>query len=188
MLRSVVGNKLTAGPVRRGRLSFGCEPLTQSPRATAPVRRSWAILLGKWVATYGFTCITWVFFRSRDFGTSLLILQEMFGLNTSGSAWFYSPLFLADTPDHRGSLPGAGRRGSVEGAPCEMEPAPPPSWAIRLYRAAGHRFALKPSKAAGIYVLLPVPGILGVAVLAFWLLGIFLFSSLNTAPFIYFQF
>jgi alginate O-acetyltransferase complex protein AlgI len=160
----------------------------QAPRGAPRTRQSWAIVLCKWVATYGFTCVTWVFFRSRDFGTSLLILRKMFGLDTSGSAWFYSPLFLLIP-----LIIGAHYLGVVAGdqlkAPrAKWNRVPSPSWATRFYRDTGNRFALKPSKAAGIYVLLPVPGIVGGAVLAFWILGIFLFSSLNTAPFIYFQF
>jgi hypothetical protein len=57
----------------------------------------------------------------------------------------------------------------------------------RLYQAGG-RFALKPSAVAGIYVLLPLPSFLGGFVLAFWIISLLLFSSLETAPFIYFQF
>ena len=46
----------------------------------------------------------------------------------------------------------------------------------------------KPSKVAGIYVLVPMPTFVGGLVFAVWLFGVFLFSSLSSSPFIYFQF
>jgi len=52
----------------------------------------------------------------------------------------------------------------------------------------GGRFAVKPSKVAGIYVLVPMPTFVGGLVFALWLIGVFLFSSLASSPFIYFQF
>ena len=50
------------------------------------------------------------------------------------------------------------------------------------------RFAVKPSKVAGIYVLAPLPGFVGGFIITVWLVGVYLFASLQTSPFIYFQF
>jgi len=64
----------------------------------------------------------------------------------------------------------------------------PPRWAISLYRGCGERLALKPHSAAGYYILLPLPGFVGGFIVTVWLLVLYLFSSVNTNPFIYFQF
>jgi hypothetical protein len=58
----------------------------------------------------------------------------------------------------------------------------------RLYEGIHGRFAVRPHRAAGLYVLLPLPGFVGSFVLTAWLLLVYLFASLNTSPFIYFQF
>jgi len=63
-----------------------------------------------------------------------------------------------------------------------------PAWASRLYDWGRGRFALKPSRAAGIYILLPEPGPWASFVLTAWFLVLFLFASLDTSPFIYFRF
>jgi len=47
---------------------------------------------------------------------------------------------------------------------------------------------LKPHSAAGYYILLPIPGFVGGFMITLWLLVLYLFSSVNTNPFIYFQF
>ena len=63
-----------------------------------PVRefseRSVLSTVAGWAATYAFVCITWVFFRSTDFSTSMIILKKLFLLDTSGVTWFYSPFFM----------------------------------------------------------------------------------------------
>jgi alginate O-acetyltransferase complex protein AlgI len=162
-------------------------------RAGAANRRrgtstTWPVLLGKWLATYTFTCITWVFFRSRDFGTSLLMLRKMAWLDVSGATWFYSPLALLIPLVIGGHILGVMASKQMEAAGSRWSRVTAPGWATAIYVGARNRFALKPSKAAGVYVLLPLPGFVGGAILAFWLIGIFLFSSLHTSPFIYFQF
>ena len=80
----------------------------------------------------------------------------------------------------------AARRKDAEGSTPRR--ILPPIWAEGLYRWSNMRFALKPSAAAGIYVLTPLPTFLGGFILTVWLIGLFLFASLDTSPFIYFQF
>jgi hypothetical protein len=63
-----------------------------------------------------------------------------------------------------------------------------PTWLGAYYGSPRGRFAIKPSTVAGIYILLPIPGFLGGFIATIWLVGVFLFSSLDSSPFIYFQF
>jgi len=59
---------------------------------------------------------------------------------------------------------------------------------MSLYRNCGERLALKPHSAAGYYILPPFPGFVSGFIITLWLLVLYLFSSVNTNPFIYFQF
>ncbi|MDP2586568.1 MAG: MBOAT family O-acyltransferase [Candidatus Komeilibacteria bacterium] len=47
-----------------------------------------------WLVTFVFILITWVFFRSRDFGVSLAYLKKMFAFSADGVTWLYTPLLL----------------------------------------------------------------------------------------------
>jgi alginate O-acetyltransferase complex protein AlgI len=142
----------------------------------------------QWFATYAFVCLAWVFFRSRNLDTSLLILRKIFYLDTSGSPWFYSPLYMVLALVILGHFLGVMAARQNEWTDSGVRWILPPSWAAPLYALSRQRFAVKPSKAAGVYVLAPVPGFTGGFILAVWLLGVYLFASLQTAPFIYFQF
>jgi alginate O-acetyltransferase complex protein AlgI len=147
-----------------------------------------ATLVVQWLATYVFVCLAWIFFRSRDLDTSLLILRKILYLDTSGSPWFYSPLFMLLPAVIVAHILGwmAAKQGLAIGTTVRW--IEPPVWAAPLYSLCRQRFAVKPSKVAGIYVLAPLPGLVGGFILAIWLIGVYLFSSLHTSPFIYFQF
>jgi alginate O-acetyltransferase complex protein AlgI len=140
------------------------------------------------IATYAFVCIAWVFFRSKSFDTSLVILGKIFWLDRGGAEWFFSPLFLLLPVVIAGHVVGVLAEKQASSPDARGRRIGAPGWARRLYEAQGGRFAFKPSYVAGIYVLLPLPGFVGGFILASWLLGVFLFSSLDTSPFIYFQF
>jgi len=157
-------------------------------RRTAPKPQGPLMLVVKWAATYIFVCVAWVFFRSRSFDTSLLILRKISWLDTSGATFFYSPLFAVIPLVVVGHILGVIAQSQFHVPGSSHRRCPAPHWATGLYAGNGGRFALKPSGVAGIYVLLPLPGFWGGALLALWLLAVFLFSSLRTAPFIYFQF
>jgi alginate O-acetyltransferase complex protein AlgI len=162
---------------------------TRERKTTAPITESSALgIVFRWAATFSFTCITWVFFRSADFNTSMVILRKLFLIDTSGIHWVYSPLFILFPIIIAGHAIGilANNRKRAEGSTSRR--ILPPGWARGLYRWSDMRFALKPSAAAGIYVLLPLPTFFGGFLLAIWLTGLFLFASLDTSPFIYFQF
>jgi alginate O-acetyltransferase complex protein AlgI len=153
----------------------------------SPLVHRFRLVVG-WLATYVFVCFAWIFFRSRDLNTSLLIVRKILYLDTSGSPWFYSPLYMLLPLVVAAHILGtmAAKQGLVFGTTVRW--IEPPGWAVPLYSLCRKRFAVKPSKAAGIYVLAPVPGFLGGFILAIWLIGVYLFSSLHTSPFIYFQF
>ena len=152
-----------------------------------PVARRVKIIC-QWLVTYVFVCFAWIFFRSRNLDTSLLILRKVLYLDTSGSPWFYSPLYmllgLVIAAHVLGTM--AARQAAISGSAVRW--IMPPAWLAKVYSSSRERFAVKPSKVAGIYVLAPVPGFVGGFVIAVWLIGVYLFSSLYTTPFIYFQF
>jgi alginate O-acetyltransferase complex protein AlgI len=163
----------------RDRKGFSQEP---SPGFLKPL-----VLVLKWAATYIFVSLAWVFFRSRSFGISLLILRKLFWLDTSGVNFFYSPLFILIPLVVVGHMVGVIAQNRFHAPGASLRRCPAPAWASKPYAGSG-RFAVRPSKVAGVYVLLPIPSLWGGAALTLWLLAVFLFSSLRTAPFIYFQF
>ena len=139
-----------------------------------------------WLTTYLFVCVTWVFFRADSFASATVILRKVVGIDSGGVVWFYSPLFMLLPLVVIGHALGAlAARQAVESKTRRIAP---PAWAARIYAPLGNRFAIKPHKAAGIYMLLPMPSFTGSFVLTLWILLVYLFSSLNTSPFIYFQF
>jgi len=141
-----------------------------------------------WLVTYAFVCVTWVFFRAPDFGTAMVIVRKLAGLSSGGTELVYAPLFVLLPVIVLAHVLGkvAAQRARVPGATPRRVSAP--GWAERFYAPFNSPFAIKPSKAAGLYVLLPLPGFAGSLVLTMWLVGVFLFAVLNTTPFIYFQF
>ena len=153
---------------------------------SAPARGLKAVV--QWFATYAFVCLAWIFFRSRNLDTSLLILRKILYLDTSGSPWFYSPLYMLIGMAIAAHILGAmaARQGVAAGSAVRW--IVPPDWAAPLYSMCRQRFAVKPSKVAGIYVLAPLPGFVGGFIVTVWLVGVYLFASLQTSPFIYFQF
>jgi len=65
----------------------------------------------------------------------------------------------------------------------------PPYWAQALYRSeTKSRFVVRPHKWAGVYFLLPLQSRVGVIAFTFWIVLAFLFASVESRPFIYFQF
>jgi alginate O-acetyltransferase complex protein AlgI len=146
----------------------------------------WKML--SWLFTYWFVCITWVFFRSANFESTQIILRKLFLVDRAGIDWFYSPLFMIlpiVVGAHALGILARRRQDAVSSTSKRIRP---PRWAESLYSWMGGRFAVKPSAVAGIYVLIPMPTFLGGFIYATWLTGLFLFSSLDTSPFIYFQF
>jgi alginate O-acetyltransferase complex protein AlgI len=49
-----------------------------------------------WLATLLFICVTWVFFRAKDFSEASIILHKMFAFtNSSGITWYSTSLLIA---------------------------------------------------------------------------------------------
>jgi alginate O-acetyltransferase complex protein AlgI len=140
-----------------------------------------------WLLTYAFVCFAWVFFRAESFATAMVILKKIFWLDPSGVSHFYLPLALL-LPlvllGHWLGVLASTQAQATANPPC----VPAPRWAARIWERARACFAVRPHPAAGLYVLLPVPGFIGGFVLATWVLLIGLFAAINSTPFIYFQF
>jgi alginate O-acetyltransferase complex protein AlgI len=142
-----------------------------------------------WLLTYSFVCLAWVFFRAPDFTTAMLMVKKIAGLEPGGATWVYLPLFLIlplVAAAHAAGVWIAAQEKESGTTPEHWVPAP--SFASRVYDAAGRGIALRPHRAAGLYMLLPRPGFVSAFVLTVWLIGLFLFSPVHTRPFIYFQF
>jgi alginate O-acetyltransferase complex protein AlgI len=139
-----------------------------------------------WLVTYAFVCFAWVFFRAQDFSTALVIVQKLLWLDPAGVNHFYLPLALLLPIVVLGHWLGKVASDQSESGKARWVPAP--SWAAEIWNNAGTRFAVRPHPAAGLYILLPVPGFLGGFVFATWLLMIALFAAIDSSPFIYFQF
>ena len=139
-----------------------------------------------WVATYAFVCFAWIFFRAPSFAVAAVVLRKILWLDRSGIIFFYSPLLmllpLLALGHLLGVLANTQERLSID------DRIHPPKWLERFWGGKGSRFAVRPHSCAGIYVLLPSAGFSRGFVTAVWALGLFLFASLDTSPFIYFQF
>ena len=142
----------------------------------------------RWLATFTFTCITWVFFRSPDFSVSVVILRKITWLDQSGSGWFYSPLAWILPVVVAAHALGGWAENAASALPRNQRKLRPPAWLRSLYAGNGLRFGVRPHAAAGLYLLLPLPGFWGVFVGVLWLLAIGLFAAIDSKPFIYFQF
>ncbi|MDP9177823.1 MAG: MBOAT family protein [Gemmatimonadota bacterium] len=141
-----------------------------------------------WLVTYAFVCVGWVFFRASDFGTAMLMLRKIVGLEPGGANWVYLPLLLIVplvVAAHAAGVWIGAQEKRTKTSPEKWVPAP--GFASRIYDAAAG-IALRPHHASGLYMLLPRPGFVSAFVLTVWLLGLFLFSPVHTRPFIYFQF
>jgi len=141
--------------------------------------------LGGWLLTYLFVCVTWVFFRAPNLRVAVQVLRKLAGLDQGGTVWFYSPLILVMPLIVLGHIIGILATRSAHADP---ERLPPPAWAKATYVRAGSHFVTRTHEAAGLYVLLPMPGFVGAFVLVAWILVVLVFSALDTNPFIYFQF
>jgi hypothetical protein len=142
-----------------------------------------------WLATYAFVCVGWVFFRAADFGTALLMLRKIVGLEPGGATWVYLPLLLIlplVVVAHAAGWWIASQEKKTGTAPEKWVPAP--AFASGVYDEVRRGIALRPHRVSGLYLLFPRPGFVSAFVLTVWLIGLFLFSPIHTRPFIYFQF
>ena len=141
--------------------------------------------VGGWFLTYCFVCIGWIFFRSQNFPTAVIVLRKICGLDRGGIVWLYSPFFLLLSLVILGHVFGilVQRQSAISSNPIEV---PAPEWLKRIYGQNG--FAVRPNAVGGLFFLLPLPGFVGGFVLTLWLFLLVTFAALRTKPFIYFQF
>ena len=150
-------------------------------------RRPFHGLVG-WALTYTFICASQVLFRAADFGTAMVIFRKIIGLAPGGAVFVYAPLFELLPVVIAAHAIGVVVARQESLSPGGLPAIPAPRWAAGFYRRAGARFAVRPHPAAGPYALLPMPGFAGALVLTVWVVGLVLFATIDTSPFIYFQF
>lgn len=142
-----------------------------------------------WATTYAFVCVTWVFFRAADFTTAALILRKVVGLEPGGANWVYLPLLLIlpiVVAAHAVGMWISRREAELHGE--NQGPVRAPALAAWLYGRQDHGIAVRPHRAAGLYLLLPKAGFASAFVVTVWITTLFLLSPVNVRPFIYFQF
>jgi alginate O-acetyltransferase complex protein AlgI len=137
-----------------------------------------------WAMTYLFVCLAWIFFRAPDFATTVLILRKVTFLDRSGVPYTFLPLLLLIPIVVLAHILGVVSNSALTREKKITEPA----WLARLYASNNGRFAIRPHPKSGTYFLLPLPTFSGGFALTLWLLTLYLFSVVNSSPFIYFQF
>lgn len=63
-------------------------------RKVVNIKETFITSIVSWLLTMIFVCITWVFFRSSDFSTSLYIIKKMFFINSIGIEWYPTSLLV----------------------------------------------------------------------------------------------
>ena len=139
-----------------------------------------------WLLTYSFICLTWIFFRSPSLSVAVIVLKKILWLDRGGVQFIYSPLLMLLPILILGHLLGEFANMQARKS-CDGRIRPPAILEF-LYGGRETRFAVRPHPLAGIYVLLPSPGFAVGFLATSWLIAMILFASLNTSPFIYFQF
>jgi alginate O-acetyltransferase complex protein AlgI len=139
-----------------------------------------------WLLTYAFVCLTWIFFRSPSLSVAIIILKKVLWLDRGGALFIYSPLLMLLPVLILGHLLGKFAETQARNS-CDSRIHPPRNLEL-LYGGRETRFAVRPHPLAGIYILLPTRSFAVGFVATMWLVALFLFASLNTSPFIYFQF
>jgi alginate O-acetyltransferase complex protein AlgI len=137
-----------------------------------------------WLITYAFVCLAWIFFRSQDFATTIVILRKVAFLDRSGLQYTFLPLLMLLPVIAIAHGVGVYTARSIANGKRITEPR----WVAKLYRSSHGRFAIRPHRKSGTYFLLPWPGFTGGFALTLWLLVLYLFSTARSSPFIYFQF
>jgi alginate O-acetyltransferase complex protein AlgI len=139
-----------------------------------------------WAMTYVYVCFCWVLFRAQDFGSAMLIMRKMLGIDSPGVqygyVWLYMILPFVVLAHWIGRYANAG----VEMVPGQRRMYAP-LWAEGLYFGTS-RFAIRPHPQAGTYALLPTNGLVLGFLLTTWAAVFYLFAAVNSSPFIYFQF
>ena len=177
------GERLTGNPVLPGSDSIVLLGNSFVEALQVPDGSTMGAVLERIARGACFVCFAWIFFRAQSFADSLVILEKVVGIAPEGIRWFYSPLFLvlpAIVAAHYIGL----KIGLLAGSGASLRHVKPPAWLEATFRGNGERLAVKPHPAAGLYCLLPIPGLSGGVVLGLWAIVLYLFAALNTSPFI----
>jgi alginate O-acetyltransferase complex protein AlgI len=140
-----------------------------------------------WLVTYAFVCFCWIFFRAPNFSTASTLLRKLVFADAGGASYVYLPLFLLLPVIVLSHWLGHYLNTAAEKSRFSRR-LEAPGFVHRIYEGCCARFATKAHSSGGYYVLLPLPGFFGGAFTTTWVLSLYLFCSVNTSPFIYFQF
>jgi alginate O-acetyltransferase complex protein AlgI len=138
-----------------------------------------------WSMTYVWVCFAWVLFRAQNFSTAVLIMRKMLFIDSVGVEYVYFWLFAIIPFVVLAHLLGRYVNDGVEAAGRRKMYAP--LWAERLYTGTS-RFAIRPHPLAGTYALIPTNSFALGLLLTGWAIVFYLFTALDSSPFIYFQF
>lgn len=137
----------------------------------------------RWLLTYAFVCLTWIFFRAPNFTTAAIMLRKIMWWDGSGVTFLYAP-FLMLLPlvlfAHWVGIMAARQAGERNSGLL--------AWPLPAGVPERVRFAIRRTRLAGVYVGLPRSLFLESCTLTAIALVLFLFAAIQTSPFIYFQF
>src|SRR5215470_6797414 len=131
-----------------------------------------------WALTFGFASLCWVPFRAETFDQTATMLERMFTFSGEGFHWVPALAIAAALVTLAGHVIGA----KLEAAAAE-EAAGRTHPAARLLAWFGFRLEVNPI--SGWWVVFSSARIIGVFVVAFWLLVLFFFARADNSPFIY---
>ena len=134
-----------------------------------------------WALTFLFASLCWVPFRAQTFDQTVTMLGRMVGFAGDGYHWVPALAIAA------AMVTVAGHAiGSLLASAAEAQRAGRGHPALGLLAALG--FRLEVNAVSGWWVVFGAGRLLGVALVAFWLIALFCFARADTSPFIYFQF
>ena len=131
-------------------------------------------------------CFSLIFFRAKTFSSAWIMIRKVCWLDSTGVIWTYTPLLLLVPLLIAGHILGVVAATRMDRN--TRYAGPPDLWDFLYSGIAKRRFVLRPHRAAGMYILLPLHNFIGVFCFVSWAVLAFLFSPVRTNPFIYFQF
>jgi hypothetical protein len=146
----------------------------------AKVRWRMPPLLG-WALTFLFASLCWVPFRAQSFAQTETMLARMFAFAGDGYHWVPALAIAAALVTVAGHA-----LGQVLASAAQAQRAGRPHAALAVLFALG--FRLETNAVSGWWVVFGAGRVAGIALVAFWILALFLFAHADTSPFIYFQF
>jgi alginate O-acetyltransferase complex protein AlgI len=128
-----------------------------------------------WLATFAFVCVGWIFFRSPDLATALLIIGRIFGPHAGGVEWFFLPFWILMPLVVLAHVLGVlAERTRLE--------------EVRARLNDSIRIRLPVRGLAPLRFVVPRRTVTSAFLVTAWIILLFLFSPVQRSAFIYFQF